>query len=82
VVKEGGQLFNSQCAQCHGLNAVAGPVPDLRDLTKETHQEFEGIVLGGDRAALGMPSFKKILSPEQARSIQAYILSRARESAK
>ena len=82
VVKEGGQLFNSQCAQCHGLNAVAGPVPDLRYLTKETHQEFEGIVLGGDRAALGMPSFKKILSPEQARSIQAYILSRARESAK
>jgi len=29
-----------------------------------------------------MPSFKNILSPEQVRTIQAYIIARARESAK
>ena len=82
TVHEGGQLFNSQCAPCHGLNAVAGPTPDLRYATKETYDEFEGIVLNGDRAALGMPSFGKILTRDQVRAVQAYILSRARESAK
>jgi len=82
TVHEGGQLFNSQCAPCHGVNAEAGPVPDLRYATKQTHEEFDGILLNGDRAALGMPSFKKIFTPDQVHAIQAYILSRARESAK
>ena len=39
-------------------------------------------MLGGSRASAGMPSFKKILNAEQVRAIQAYIVSRARESAK
>jgi mono/diheme cytochrome c family protein len=30
---------------------------------------------------MGMPSFQKILNAEQVRAIQAYIVSRARESA-
>jgi hypothetical protein len=45
------------------------------------HEHFEEIVLGGARASLGMPSFQKILTAGQVRAIQAYILSRARESA-
>jgi quinohemoprotein ethanol dehydrogenase len=80
TVHQGGLLFNSQCAGCHGVNAVAGPLPDLRYATKETHQEFEDIVLGGNRAQLGMPSFQKILNAQQVRAIQAYILSRAHQS--
>jgi quinohemoprotein ethanol dehydrogenase len=81
VVHEGGQLFNSNCAECHGINAVAGPLPDLRYLDKETLEGIEDIVLGGSRASAGMPSFKKILTPAQVRSIQAYIAARAKESA-
>jgi quinohemoprotein ethanol dehydrogenase len=81
-LKQGGQLFNAHCSGCHGLNAVAGPLPDLRYATKETHRDFEDIVLGGERASLGMPSFKKILSQSQVKAIQAYILSRAKESSK
>jgi mono/diheme cytochrome c family protein len=61
---------------------VAGPVPDLRYASKEVHQDFENIVLGGSRASAGMPSFKNILNAGQVRSIQAYVLSRARESAR
>jgi hypothetical protein len=61
---------------------VAGPVPDLRYASKETLEGIEGIVLGGSRAASGMPSFQKILTAAQVREIQAYIISRARESAK
>jgi PQQ-dependent dehydrogenase (methanol/ethanol family) len=81
IVHEGGLLFNNNCAPCHGLNAVAGPVPDLRYATKEIHQDFENIVLGGSRAASGMPSFKNILNAEQVRAIQSYVVSRAGESA-
>jgi PQQ-dependent dehydrogenase (methanol/ethanol family) len=82
VVHQGGLLFNDHCAPCHGINAVAGPLPDLRYTDKDTLQGIEAIVLGGDRAAAGMPSFQKILNPSQVRAIQAYIVARAKESAK
>jgi PQQ-dependent dehydrogenase (methanol/ethanol family) len=81
TIHEGGLLFNSHCAPCHGINAVAGIVPDLRYASKETHQDFENIVMGGARASAGMPSFKNVITPEQMRAIQAYLVSRARESA-
>ena len=81
TVKEGGEIFNSQCAQCHGVAAVAGPVPDLRYASKETLEGIQDIVLGGSRAAAGMPSFQKILNPEQVKAVQAYIIARAKESA-
>jgi len=38
-------------------------------------------VRGGARATLGMPTFGDLLSADQAKAIQQYILSRARESA-
>jgi quinohemoprotein ethanol dehydrogenase len=82
TLHEGNLLFNSNCAPCHGINAVAGPNPDLRYASKEIHQDFENIVMGGSRASAGMPSFKSILSAEQVRTIQAYIVARTRESAK
>ena len=81
VKKEGGELFNSNCAPCHGINAVAGPLPDLRYADKETLQDLDAIVLKGDRASAGMPSFAKILNATQVKAIQAYIVARAMESA-
>jgi mono/diheme cytochrome c family protein len=81
VVSLGAGLFNADCSGCHGTNAVAGSLPDLRYAGKETLEGLEDIVLGGSRASAGMPSFKKILTPEQVRAIQAYIITRARESA-
>ena len=82
VIHQGELLFNSNCSNCHGVNAVAGPMPDLRYASKETLEGIEDIVLGGSRASAGMPSFKKILNAGQVRAIQAYIISSARESAK
>jgi len=35
-------------------------------------------VLGGTRAGNGMASFADALTPEQARDVQAYVISRAR----
>jgi quinohemoprotein ethanol dehydrogenase len=82
MVREGGLLFNNHCGGCHGINAVAGPLPDLRYSDASTLEGIDSIVLGGERASLGMPSFQKILNQAQVREIQAYIVSRARESAK
>jgi PQQ-dependent dehydrogenase (methanol/ethanol family) len=82
LVSEGRRLFNSWCARCHGFNAVAGPLPDLRYASKETLLGMEAIVLGGTRAASGMPSFNKILDAGQVRAIQAFLVSRIQESAK
>ena len=82
AVHDGAGLYGSNCMPCHGFNAVAGPIPDLRYASKQVHDQFEEIVLGGQRETLGMPSFKKILNAEQVRAIEAYVLSRAAESAK
>jgi quinohemoprotein ethanol dehydrogenase len=81
LVHQGELLFADNCAGCHGMQAVAGPLPDLRYASKETLEGIEGIVLGGRRAAAGMPSFQKILTAGQVRAIQAYIVSRALEGA-
>jgi quinohemoprotein ethanol dehydrogenase len=82
VIHQGGLLFNEHCMICHGLNAVAGPLPDLRYSSKETLEGIEEIVLGGSRSSAAMPTFQKILSATDVRAIQAYIVSRAWESAK
>lgn len=81
TVHEGKLLYGANCAQCHGLDVVAGPLPDLRYITRTVHEQFEAIVLGGTRSSLGMPSFKDLLSVDQMRAIQAYVLSRASEGA-
>ncbi len=77
-VREGKFLYASFCYRCHGVDAVAGAsIPDLRYATAETHRQFAAIVLGGVRESRGMPSFKDLLTREQVRAIQAYVLSRA-----
>ncbi len=81
LVRQGELLFGDHCAGCHGANAIAGPLPDLRYSSKATLEGIQGIVLGGTRAAMGMPSFAKILNPGQVRAIQAYIVWRARAGA-
>jgi len=81
TIAEGRGLYETYCFFCHGVAVVAGALPDLRYATVEVHRDFETIVLRGARAPLGMPSFGDLLSAEQVRAIQAYILDRARESA-
>ena len=82
TIHSGRLLFNEHCAPCHGSNAVAGAMPDLRYAGKQVHDQFEAIVLGGARSSSGMPSFQKILKADQVHAIQAYVLARAAEGAK
>ncbi len=81
-IEAGSLLYQDNCFGCHGFGAASmGGVPDLRRASTTTHETFEDIVLGGLRESLGMPSFADLLSPEQVRQIQGYVLARARESA-
>jgi len=81
TVHEGNILYRTYCYHCHGFNAVAGSLPDLRYATAEVHKQFSSIVLGGARESRGMPSFKDLLNETQVHAIEAYVLSRAEESA-
>ncbi|MFI5058428.1 MAG: c-type cytochrome, partial [Candidatus Acidiferrales bacterium] len=83
IVREGKFLYATFCRACHGVDAVAGSgVPDLRYATAQVHQQFASIVLGGARESRGMPSFSDLLTRDQVRTIQAYVLSQAAASAK
>jgi PQQ-dependent dehydrogenase (methanol/ethanol family) len=80
TIREGKFLFSEQCMTCHGIDAVAGSLPDLRYASAEVHHQFTSIVLGGARESRGMPSFKNVLDENKVRAIEAYVLSRAEES--
>jgi quinohemoprotein ethanol dehydrogenase len=78
TVRHGAELFANNCAVCHGQLATGG-VKDLRRMDAKTHASFKDIVLGGIRSDKGMASFAKVLSPEDADAIHAYVISRAQE---
>jgi PQQ-dependent dehydrogenase (methanol/ethanol family) len=82
TVHEGALLFNSHCFLCHGLNAVAGPLPDLRYASKEVLDSFQSIVRGGARASDGMPSYKNVLTAKEVAALRSYVIARAQQSAK
>ena len=70
---EGKLLYRTYCLPCHGVDVVAGSLPDLRCVSAEVHHQFISIVLGGERKSRGMPSLKDVLTEKQARSIEAYV---------
>ena len=77
----GRSLYSEHCQKCHGGNVVSGMgVPDLRRASDEVHTTFEAI-LQGTRKKLGMPSFQGILSSEEIKYIQAYVISEAEKAA-
>ena len=75
----GAVLYAERCAWCHGTAVQGtGAVPDLRYATRETHASWDAIVLDGAYVPKGMPVFGEVLTEEDARAIQAYVLQRAR----
>jgi quinohemoprotein ethanol dehydrogenase len=76
-------LFDRNCMVCHGpLVVSSGVVQDLRwAQAPGSKQDFADVVLEGKYASAGMASFKATLSPTDAESIRAYIISRAHEDA-
>ncbi len=78
TVQKGAMIFARTCAQCHGQLAIGG-VKDLRQMTRETHAQFNDIVLKGLRVQKGMASFANLLSADDVEAVHAYVISRAQE---
>jgi quinohemoprotein ethanol dehydrogenase len=79
-LENGKYKFHSTCMVCHGpLVISSGVVPDLRMLPAEKHSIFKEIVYDGVIHGAGMPRFGDLLSEQDVRDIQAYIVSRAKE---
>ena len=80
AIARGKQLFSDRCMVCHGDVAVGGGVvPDLRYLDSDKHLMWDGVVLGGLHADKGMVSFAGVLSPQDVKDIQAFVIERAHE---
>ena len=83
TIAKGEYEFHEHCQFCHGAGAVGGGVvPDLQQMTKETHTAFLGIVLGGAHKERGMVSFQEVISKEQAEAIHDYLISQANNTYK
>jgi len=79
LVDQGAGLFATNCAVCHGQNAIGAGVRDLRHLTPELHDAFNDIVLGGKFKDKGMAPFKDVLTTDQVNAIHAFVIKRAQE---
>ncbi len=79
---EGGQLFQKQCAFCHGDDGTGQgptgaqfypPVPSLVDANRRlTEAQMQAVIRQGVRYT-AMPSFSKALSEEQCWKIVAWV---------
>ena len=75
----GKNLYTKRCSTCHGDSAVSGGViVDLRYSTPETHDMWDAIVLGGAYRTNGMPAFATVLTADDSKAIQTYVLARTR----
>ena len=78
TVKRGATLYNTYCFRCHGIGTQSGGLlPDLREASREVHEGWLPIVLGGTRQTRGMPSFSEVLSGDEAEAIHAYVIAQA-----
>jgi mono/diheme cytochrome c family protein len=75
----GGRLSGGNCIVCHGVAAVTGGVlPDLRRSARlQDAVAWRRVVVDGELASLGMPSFGQYVSAEDAELIRAYVARQA-----
>ncbi|MCP4035955.1 MAG: PQQ-binding-like beta-propeller repeat protein [bacterium] len=77
-VERGKGLYATHCNRCHGpWVRSTGWLPDLRYASREVHDQWEKIVLGGAFRGKGMASFADRLSVADARAIHAFVMERA-----
>ena len=78
-LRKGSVLYHTQCSACHGPGVIGGgsAVPDLRYLDAARSALFADTVLKGLHEPAGMPRFDDLLSPDDVRLIQAYVLQQA-----
>jgi quinohemoprotein ethanol dehydrogenase len=79
-----GEEMWEMCGHCHGSEGIGigprrlpGTIPDLRFMSEKSHAEWNAIVLGGSRAAKGMPAFGDSMSVEDSDALHAFVIDRA-----
>jgi quinohemoprotein ethanol dehydrogenase len=76
----GKYAYMRTCMVCHGALVVSGGVvPDLRMLPAEKHAIFKEIVYDGVIHGAGMPRLGDLLTEQDVRDIQAYVIERANQ---
>jgi len=75
----GRKLYFEHCAVCHwGIDGQGGAIPDLATTPVSYHRIWSQLVLDGILASSkGMPSFQGVLTEEEARAIQHYVIREA-----
>ena len=68
--QEGHQLFDHNCAHCHGEDARGDEGPDLHDLRK-SDARIEKIIKGGIKGE--MPQFGKKFTDDEVKAVVAYL---------
>lgn len=77
LLTKGEKNYNEHCASCHGNNTarVSSIFPDLRYAGPLwSNEAFKAIVIDGALQNNGMVSFRKVLTPEDAEAIRAYVV--------
>ncbi|HTR00835.1 MAG TPA: PQQ-dependent dehydrogenase, methanol/ethanol family [Candidatus Acidoferrum sp.] len=81
LLAEGEKHYTEHCASCHQFSArVSSLFPDIRYAPALNSKElFKSIVIDGILQKNGMVSFAKMLKPEEAESIRAYVVAQAND---
>jgi PQQ-dependent dehydrogenase (methanol/ethanol family) len=83
LLTKGETQYNAHCASCHGNNTarVSSLFPDLRYAGPLwSGDAFKSIVIDGVLQDNGMVSFRKVLTPEDAEAIRAYVVHVANQA--
>jgi PQQ-dependent dehydrogenase (methanol/ethanol family) len=83
LLTKGEAQYTEHCASCHGNNTarVTSIFPDLRYAGPLWSSEaFKSIVIDGVLQDNGMVSFRKVLTPEDAEAIRAYVVHVANQA--
>lgn len=78
-IATGQRLYARYCLVCHGEGAIGGGVnPDLRfsGFLRDA-DAWRGVILGGNLAENGMPSFREVLNRARAEAIRHYVIDKA-----
>ena len=80
-VAAGEVLFHTYCSVCHGPGiSSSGALADLRYSTEAIHAIWNNILLDGVFIERGMPRFDNVLTAEDSRALQAYVVDMTRQS--
>ena len=72
VLAQGQQIYKQNCASCHGQSGGGGMGPKLAGLVAKMYPNIADQEAVISKGRSSMPSFSKILSPDQIEAVARY----------